>query len=69
MDIIIGKIKAAQKDPKTSSAAKNSISKKTVQRERRKNKQDRRKSVRDGVIVQLSTQKDRRSGRDRRKSG
>ena len=36
-------------------------------RDRRKNKVDRRRSVRDGVIVTLSTRKDRRSGVDRRK--
>jgi hypothetical protein len=36
-------------------------------RNRRKNKFDRRSSVRDGVIVTLSTRKDRRSGKDRRR--
>ena len=35
-------------------------------KERRAAKQDRRQSVNDGVIVHLSTQPDRRSGRDRR---
>ncbi|HMB31279.1 MAG TPA: hypothetical protein VKN82_05610 [Desulfohalobiaceae bacterium] len=69
MDIIIGDIKAVQKEPHSSSNFKKSISKEAVQRERRKNKKDRRKNVRDGVIVHLSTQKDRRSGRDRRKTG
>jgi hypothetical protein len=34
---------------------------------RRKNKVDRRSSVRDGVFVTLSTRKDRRSGKDRRR--
>ena len=35
--------------------------------DRRKNKQDRRKSVRDGVYVSLSFKKDRRVLKDRRK--
>jgi hypothetical protein len=35
--------------------------------ERRANKQDRRKSVRDGVIVSLSFKNDRRVRKDRRK--
>lgn len=41
--------------------------KKNPIRNRRKNKADRRRAMRDGVIVTLSTRKDRRSGRDRRK--
>jgi hypothetical protein len=36
-------------------------------RNRRKNKVDRRSSVRDGVFVTLSTRNDRRSGKDRRR--
>lgn len=36
--------------------------------DRRKNKQDRRKSVRDGVFVSLSFKKDRRLSKDRRKA-
>ena len=35
--------------------------------ERRANKQDRRKSVRDGVIVSLSLKNDRRVRKDRRR--
>ena len=35
--------------------------------ERRKNKQDRRKSIRDGVIVSLSFKNDRRVRKDRRR--
>ena len=35
--------------------------------DRRKNKQDRRKSVRDGVFVSLSFKKERRVLKDRRK--
>ncbi len=36
--------------------------------DRRKNKQDRRKSVRDGVFVSLSFKKEQRVLKDRRKS-
>ena len=35
--------------------------------ERRKKKQDRRKSIRDGVIVSLSFKNDRRARKDRRR--
>ncbi|MEH0020129.1 MAG: hypothetical protein V6Z89_10770 [Desulfobacter sp.] len=38
-------------------------------RDRRKAKQDRRKSVRDGVIVSLSFKNNRRKGGDRRRRG
>jgi hypothetical protein len=34
--------------------------------DRRRSKQDRRRSVREGIIVTLSIMNDRRSGRDRR---
>jgi hypothetical protein len=37
-------------------------------RERRKKRQDRRRSVREGIIVTLSIKNDRRTGRDRRKN-
>ena len=40
---------------------------KNIRRERRKNRQDRRKSVRDGVIVSLSFKNDRRVCKDRRR--
>lgn len=43
------------------------LTKRESSRNRRKNKVDRRRAIRDGVIVTLSTRKDRRSGRDRRK--
>lgn len=35
-------------------------------KDRRRKKLDRRKSIRDGVIVNLSFKEDRRTGRDRR---
>lgn len=37
-------------------------------KDRRKRKQDRRKSVRDGVFVSFSFKNDRRKGGDRRKN-
>jgi hypothetical protein len=36
--------------------------------EKRRNRTDRRKSVRDGVVVRLSYQNDRRTGTDRRRT-
>ncbi|WP_319405563.1 hypothetical protein [uncultured Desulfosarcina sp.] len=36
--------------------------------EKRRNRTDRRKSVRDGVVVSLSYRKDRRTGPDRRQA-
>jgi hypothetical protein len=36
--------------------------------EKRRNRTDRRKSVRDGVVVSLSYQNDRRTGPDRRRT-
>ncbi len=38
-------------------------------RERRRNREDRRKNVRDGVIVSLSFKNDRRVNKDRRRTG
>jgi hypothetical protein len=39
-----------------------------ARRDRRKNKRDRRRSVREGVIVTLSVKNDRRVLRDRRRA-
>ena len=67
MDIVVGKIQSAKEE----GAHKKSFykdGKKTGSKERRKNKQDRRKSVRDGVIVSLSFKNDRRALPDRRKA-
>ena len=66
MDIVIGRTAyvnrdgAQKKDPSYTA-------KKKKEKDRRKNKRDRRKSVRDGVIVTLSTKKDRRVHKDRRR--
>jgi hypothetical protein len=66
MDIVIGRTGSVNGD---SSNRKNSgdLSKRKKKSERRQNKQDRRKGVRDGVIVTLSTKKDRRVQKDRRR--
>jgi len=65
MDIIIGRTGSVNED---SSRKKKSggMSKRKKKLDRRKNKRDRRKGVRDGVIVTLSSKKDRRMQKDRR---
>lgn len=66
MNIVVGKIQSAKEE----GAHKKSFykdGKKLSFKEKRKNKQDRRKGVRDGVIVSLSFKNDRRVLPDRRK--
>jgi hypothetical protein len=67
MDIVVGKIQSA-KDEGTHKKSFYKDGKKTGSKERRKNKQDRRKSVREGVIVSLSFKNDRRALPDRRRA-
>ncbi|MDY6790696.1 MAG: hypothetical protein SWH54_05440 [Thermodesulfobacteriota bacterium] len=67
MDIIVGGMPFIKKDPPQEKMALRSNTK-LFRKDQRKNKQDRRKSVRDGVFVSLSYKKDRRTQRDRRKS-
>ena len=67
MDITIGGMPFIKKDPPEEKVVLRS-STKLFRRDQRKNIQDRRKSVRDGVFVSLSYKKDRRGQRDRRKS-
>ena len=67
MDITIGGMPFIKKDPPEDKIALRS-STKQFRRDQRKNKQDRRKSVRDGVFVTLSYKTNRRGQRDRRKS-
>ena len=66
MDIVIGRTGSVNED---ASRKKNpgGISRRKKKVDRRNKKQDRRKGVRDGVIVTLSTKKDRRAQRDRRR--
>ena len=68
MDITIGGMPFIKKDPPEEKIALRSKNIKLVRRDQRKNMQDRRKSVRDGVFVSLSYKKDRRQQQDRRKS-
>ena len=66
MDIVIGRTGSVNGDAnRKQNRAGNSSRKKKA--DRRKNKRDRRKGVRDGVIVTLSTKKDRRNKKDRRR--
>ncbi len=66
MDIVILGTSSVKRDPSKENATPH-FGKKKVQNDRRKNKQDRRKSIREGVIVSLSVKNDRRAIRDRRK--
>ena len=66
MDITIGGMPFIKKDPPEEKFALFSNTK-LFRRDQRKNIQDRRKSVRDGVFVSLSYKEDRRKHRDRRK--
>ena len=68
MDITIGGMPFIKKDPPEEKIALRQKSIKLFRKDQRKNIQDRRKSVRDGVIVSLSYKKDRRKQRDRRKT-
>ncbi len=65
MDIVIGGTPSVQKDPQ-----KRDISipagKTVSRRDRRKHKQDRRQSVREGIFISFSGMNDRRVLRDRR---
>jgi hypothetical protein len=53
---------------KSSKSSSDDTPKKKKKVDRRKNRQDRRKSVRDGVIVSLSFKNDRRVRKDRRRA-
>ena len=66
MNIVVGKIQSA-KEEGTHKKSFYKDGKKLSFKEKRKNKQDRRKGVRDGVIVSISFKNDRRVLPDRRK--
>ena len=67
MNIVVGKIQPA-KEEGTHKKSFYKDGKRSSFKERRRNKQDRRKSVREGVIVSLSFKNDRRVLPDRRKA-
>ena len=66
MEIVIGGIPSVQKEPSKENAHLHA-GKKMVRKDRRKTKQDRRKGVRDGILVSFSGRDDRRVQRDRRR--
>ena len=66
MHIVIGRTTKINVDDSLNKSPYDTPTKKK-KGERRANKQDRRKSVRDGVIVSLSFKNDRRVRKDRRR--
>jgi hypothetical protein len=67
MDIVVGKIQSAKEEGSHKKSVYKGV-KKVSLKERRKNKRDRRQSIRDGFIVSLSFKNDRRVLPDRRKT-
>jgi len=66
VDIVVGDIPYISKE----TSEKNSnltVGKRSTHKDRRKNKQDRRRSVREGILVSLSVKDDKRVLRDRRR--
>jgi len=68
MDIFIGGVSSVKNDLSSEENVASTHGKKLIPKDRRKNKRDRRRSVREGIYVSLSTKKDRRVMRDRRKN-
>ncbi len=76
VDITIGAIPPVQNNPGNGNSPRRQALPKKKARNRRKNKEDRRRSVRNGVVVTLSDEghqfvehTERRRQTDRRKSG
>ena len=67
MDIVIGSTASVKMDTSEGNTAP-PAGEKVVRKDRRKNKQDRRRSVRERIFVTLSVNNDRRVPRDRRKA-
>jgi hypothetical protein len=67
VDIIVGAIPPVLNNQNKRENPFRSSSKKKATKEKRKNKQDRRKGTRSGVVVTLSKYPERRKGSDRRK--
>ena len=68
VDITVGIIPPVQNNQSNSDKERRSLPKKKIIREKRKNKADRRLSVREGIVVTLSSQVERRSKPDRRET-
>lgn len=69
VDIVISQIPPVQNDPNRRNPQQQAPRDGKRPPERRKNKRDRRRSVRDGVVVTLSHIEERRQQPDRRKKG
>jgi len=68
VDIVIGAaIPPVPNNPNKRDNQRRQAPQKKILKERRKNREDRRQSIRCGVIVTLSSYPDRRKTRDRRK--
>ncbi len=67
MDIVIGGISPPKEKPSEENVPL-PADKKGVNRNRRKKKHDRRRSVREGIFVSLSIKNERRVLRDRRRA-
>ena len=65
MDIVIGGTPSVQKEPQKGNIPM-LTGKTVIRRDRRKNKQDRRISAREGIFISFSGMNDRRAQRDRR---
>ena len=67
MDIIVERTLSVNKDSSNGNGMVY-VPGKGKRKDRRKNKRDRRKSVRDGVYVTISFKRDRRALKDRRRA-
>ena len=68
VDIIVGAVPAVQNNQSKRDSQRRPLPKKKVGKEKRKNRADRRQSVRSGVVVSLSKYPERRKENDRRKN-
>jgi hypothetical protein len=66
MDIVIGRTTPVLSDPSKENVP-DPTGKKVIRRDRRKKREDRRRSVREGIYVTISVKDDRRVVRDRRR--
>ena len=66
MDIVIGRTTPVLSDPSKENV-NDPTGKNVIRRDRRKNREDRRRSVREGIYVTISVKDDRRVVRDRRR--
>ena len=67
MDIVVGNTVQINKDPHNTARKIKRLDSYHI-KDRRRNRNDRRKSYREGLFVSISTRKDRRVSRERRNS-